>query len=79
MLIYIGCNYFLVIVIADECVVGICYPKVYTKLSTHLVLVSEWVDGVELSAMEPSELVTVIPVAQEFRLPKKSSFYAAAT
>ena len=66
MLIYIGCYHFLDIIIADEGVAGICYPKVYTKLSTHLLLVSELVDGVELSAMEPSELVTTaIPVAQE--------------
>ena len=52
-------------IIADEGVAGICCPKVYTKLSTYLVLVSELMDGVELSAMEPSELGTAIPVAQE--------------
>ena len=64
MLIYIGCYYFFDIIIADEGVARIFYPKVYTKLSTHL-LVSELVDGVELSAMEPSKLVAAIPVAQE--------------
>ena len=43
-------------------------PKVYKELSTtHRVLVREWVamDGVQLSAVEPFELVTVIPDAQE--------------
>jgi len=47
-------------------VTGIYNPKVYKELSTtHRVLVSEWVDGVKLSAVEPFELVTVIPDAQE--------------
>ena len=48
-----------------EGVTGIYIPKVYKELSTRRVLVSEWVDGVKLSSVEPSELVTLIPDAQE--------------
>lgn len=48
-----------------EGVTGVYIPKVYKELSTRRVLVSEWVDGVKLSAVEPAELVTLIPDAQE--------------
>jgi len=49
----------------SEGVTGVYIPKVYKELTTRRILVSEWVDGVKLSAVEPSELSTLIPDAQE--------------
>ena len=48
-----------------EGVTGIYIPKVYPQLCTRRVLVSEWVDGQKLSSVEPSQIATLIPDAQE--------------
>lgn len=49
----------------EQGVQGMYVPKVYTELCTRRILVSEWIDGVKLSSIEPSVLKTLIPDAQE--------------
>ena len=49
----------------QEGVTGVYVPKVYEKLCTRRVLVSEWIDGVKLSNCDPATIKSLIPEAQE--------------
>jgi len=49
-----------------ECKIdGVYIPEVFHELSTRRVLVSEWIDGVNLSDCPPEEIKALIPAAQE--------------
>ena len=52
-------------VLIDYDVKGVMVPKVYDKLCTRRILVSEWVDGKKLSQGTTEEIAKVTPIAQE--------------
>jgi len=44
---------------------GITVPRVFPELCTRRILVSEWMDGVQLSKCSTEEIGTLIPICQE--------------
>eukprot|EP00808_Paulinella_micropora_P024115 g17880.t1 len=51
--------------LAEEGVTGIYVPEIVDALTTRRILVSEWVNGVKLSACSPAQIKEVTPDAQE--------------
>lgn len=49
----------------DNNIKGVAVPKVYSKLCTRRILVSEWMDGCKLSQCSDEEIGELIPICQE--------------